>query len=640
MEAGEKHFAHYTHLAPGKYVFRVQGSNNDGAWNEKPVEITVVVNPPWWQTRLACVVWLLMLAAVIWQIYLAQIRSIRLREQVAFEHRESMRVRELEQMKTNFFSNITHEFRTPLTLIIEPLRQVLKNPNTKDWLSKVQLAARNSHKLLQLVNELLDLAKLESGAMQTEFRTGYLGDILRPIVESFAGAAESKDVNILLSIPKNDIHGAFDADKIEKICFNLLSNALKFTPSGGEIQVSAMRTTGNAEMPLTRMNTGNWLVISVKDNGKGIPPTDLPYVFDRFYQANDTPVEGQIGTGIGLALCRELTELMGGKITVESLPEQGSDFQLRIPLVHSASKKLKTNTPEHKKEELHLDSLPSAGMPTRNVGPDVKQVYASSRPLLLLAEDNDELRAFITQTLSDRYDVIEASDGKQALERARQRVPDIVVSDIFMPHIDGIGLLIALKKDVITSHIPVLLLTSKTAFESRLEGLQQGADAYLGKPFQTEELLAWLDNLLETRRRIQEKYARQVSANGPGHPNRPDSLETDAPSPGAVMHVLDRRFLEKLQQVVEKEIENEHLSVEDVARSMAMSRSQMHRKLSAITGQSAGEFLRNYRLDRAMELLRAKAGNVSEVAWRVGFSNPKYFSTSFKERFGISPSEV
>lgn len=641
VEAGEKHFAHYTHLAPGNYVFRVQGSNNDGAWNETPVELKFVIQPPWWQSRLAWVVYVFMLAALIWQVYLAQIRSIRLREQIAFEHRESKRVRELEQMKTNFFSNITHEFRTPLTLIIEPLRQVLKNPSADNWLSKVQLAARNSHKLLQLVNELLDLAKLESGTMQTEYRSGYVGDILRPIVESFAAAAESKDVSIRLSMPETDIRGAFDTDKIEKICFNLLSNALKFTPPGGKIQVSVLRTSGNMETPPIGSDAGNWLVISVKDNGKGIAKTDLPYIFDRFYQANDTPEQGQIGTGIGLALCRELAELMGGKITAESKPGQGSDFQLRLPLIHSATQS--TTTPirgQNPPTDDHPAIKPSMGIHAGDSRQEERPAYEPGRPLLLLAEDNAELRAFIAQTLADAYEVIEAADGRQAIDLARQRVPDIVVSDIFMPHLDGIGLLAALRKDVVTSHIPVLLLTSKTSFESRLEGLQQGADAYLGKPFQTEELLTWLDNLLETRRRIQEKYSRQAATGGNGQPRHPDALEAEVPAPGVVMGVLDRRFLEKLQQVVEREIENENLSVEDVARSMAMSRSQMHRKLSAITGQSAGEFLRNYRLDRAMELLRDKAGNVSEVAWRVGFGNPKYFSTSFKERFGVSPSEV
>lgn len=645
VDAGEEHFAHYTHLAPGNYVFRVLGSNNDGAWNDIPVEMGIEILPPWWQTRLAWFIYFLIIAAIIWRIHLAQAHSIRLQEQVAFEQRESVRMRALEQMKTNFFSNITHEFRTPLTLIIEPLRQVLKNPNADNWLSKVQLAARNSHKMLHLVNELLDLAKLESGAMRPEYRTGYIGDILRPVAESFAGAAESKNVQLQLSIPENDIYGSFDEDKLEKICFNLVSNALKFTPSGGLIQVTAgLYTAKNTEKPPIDTHPENCLIISVKDNGKGIAPADLPNIFDRFYQANDVPDRGQIGTGVGLALSRELAELMDGKITVESQIGQGTVFYLWLPLLQGNAE---NTAPAIEKKDAQIrqsvdyqEQLSHVNVAAGENKHDAGQAQDTVRPLLLLAEDNDELRSFLTQTLSGNYEVIAAPDGKEAIELARQRVPDIVVSDIFMPHVDGIGLLDKLKTDVVTSHIPVLLLTSKTALESRLKGLQHGADAYLGKPFHTEELLAWLRNLLESRRRLQEKFVHDVPLNIGNQSSISDSLDTGVQSSGTFMGALDQAFLEKLRQVAEQEIENENLSVEDVARHMNMSRSQLHRKLSAITAQSAGEFLRNYRLDRAMELLRAQSGNVSEIAWRVGFSNPKYFSTTFKERFGISPSEV
>ena len=639
VEAGKSHFAHYTHLAPGNYIFQVQGSNSDGAWNETPVEIEIAIRPPWWRSRIARFIYSCIVAVIIWQIYLVQTSRIRLQEQVAFEHRESTRIRELEQMKTNFFSNITHEFRTPLTLIIEPLRQVLHNPAAGNWLAKVQLAAHNSQKLLNLVNELLDLAKLDSGAMQPEYRMGLLGDILRPVVESFAGAAASKDIHMQLSIPEQDIHGAFDRDKIEKICFNLISNALKFTPPGGSIQVLAALVKDTDEAPLIQENTGAGVLITVKDNGQGIAAADLPHIFDRFYQANETPSQGQIGTGIGLALCRELAERMGGKIAARSQPGQGSDFQLWLPHVHGVFDQVE-KTAGHVQVALPEKTERPEIISNACVSARDHQQDAGGRPLLLLAEDNDELRAFLFQTLSDTYDVIEAPDGKQALELARQQVPDIVVSDIFMPHLDGIGLLDVLKNDVLTSHIPVLLLTSKMALASRLEGLRHGADAYLSKPFQTEELFAWLSNLLETRRRLQEKYIHHIPVNKTETPNRSDSLDVGVPSPGTAMGVLDRQFLEKLQQVAEQEIENENLSVEDLARHMAMSRSQLHRKLCAITGQSASAFLRNYRLDKAMELLQARAGNVSEVAWRVGFSNPKYFSTSFKDRFGFSPSEV
>ena len=621
VEAGDRHFAHYTHLAPGKYTFYVKASNNDGAWNEETVEMKVIVLPPWWKTGFAIFIYLVLACVIGWLIYREHVRSIRLKARVVYEQRERERIRALEQMKTNFFSNVAHEFRTPLTLIIEPLRQVLKKPDETGWLPKIGLAARNSQKLLQLVNELLDLAKLESGAMQPEYRTGMIGDIVRPVVESFVGTAENKDIDLQVVI-HSDARGDFDADKLEKICFNLVSNALKFTPSGGQVRVSVETVAADLH------DQGGLLKITVSDTGKGISKADLPHVFERFYQAHDTPGSGQPGTGIGLALCRELTELMGGKISAESEPGRGSAFQVLLPLRQKTTTIQEPDIMVPKASALPPADKDLHPVPSRQAG----------RPLLLLAEDNEELRAFLYQTLSESCEVIEAPDGKKAIELARQRVPDIVVSDIFMPQVDGIELLDMLKKDLVTSHIPVLLLTSRTALENRLQGLQHGADAYLGKPFQTEELLAWISNLLETRRRLQERFARPSQTSGtPGHAA---ILEEEAPSSGAILSPLDRQFLDKLRQVAERELENEHFSVEELARQMAMSRSQLHRKMSAITGQSTGEFLRNYRLDRAMELLRSKSGNVSEIAWQVGFGNAKYFSTSFKERFGISPSEV
>ena len=632
VDAGARHFAHYTHLSPGHYTFRVKGSNSDGVWNEEPVEIKIFIPYPWWQSRIAKLLYLLAIGLVAWRLYKAHTDSIRLKAQIAYEQREIERVRALEQMKTNFFSNVAHEFRTPLTLAIEPLRQVLNKPQETDWLSKVKLAARNSQRLLHLVNELLDLAKIESGSMKTEYRTGYIADILHPVVDSFAGAAENKEIDLEISIDQN-VRGDFDVNKIEKICFNLLSNALKFTQQGGRVEVTVQTTAPPVEVN----RTGQFLHLTVQDNGKGIPADELPHVFERFYQANEIPDKGRIGTGIGLALCRELTELMGGKITADSQPGQGSIFHVYLPLVQHITDKPKGNNTGSSSAD--LQPAGQEGLLSEIEKSAAPAVLENEKALLLLVEDNDELRAFLSQTLSETYEVLEAPDGKKALELATQRVPDLVASDISMPYMDGIELLTALKTDLVTSHIPVLLLTSRTTLENRLEGLQHGADAYLGKPFQTEELLAWIANLLESRRRLQEKFTRPVSAGTKGQPGEPETVATES-APGLSISIVDSQFMEKLRRIAEQEIENEQFSIEDLARAMAMSRSQLHRKLSALTGQSAGEFLRNYRLDRAMELLRARAGNVSEIAWRVGFGNPKYFSTSFKERFGMSPSEV
>lgn len=637
VEAGSQHFAHYTHLSPGNYFFQVQGCNSDGACNEEPLEIEIVILAPWWQTRLAWFLYLSIIAGIIWRFYLTQRNSIRLREQVALEQRESERIRVMEQMKTNFFSDVTHEFRTPLTLTIAPLQQVLKNPNAPNWLSKVKLAARNSQKLLHLVNELLDLAKIESGAMKVYYQAGFISDILRPVVETFAGAAESKEIQLRMTVPENDFQGDFDVDKLEKICFNLISNAIKFTPVGGQVQVQVKHAERRDEATKTEKLVKG-VQITVADNGRGISKIDLPFIFDRFYQVSEISENGKAGTGIGLALCRELAQLMGGEISVESEVGQGACFQVWLPLLQQISDQFQPENSDMRSAQSQI--LPDADLVSDKKVIDESNISPIGRPLLLLAEDNDELRAFLSQILSDTYEVIEAPDGQQAIEIARQRVPDIVVSDIFMPHLDGIGLLDILKKDVVTSHIPVLLLTSKTELESRLEGLQHGADAYLGKPFQTEELFAWLDNLLETRRRLQKKFTGQVPVLNNDLPDYPDNNSATIPIKDEEWTPLDRIFVENLRKIAEQEIDNDQLSMEDVAKWMAMSRSQLHRKLSAITGQSASEFLRNYRLNRAMELLRAKEGNVSEVAWRVGFRNAKYFSTAFKEHFGISPSEV
>ncbi|NUQ25200.1 MAG: response regulator [Saprospiraceae bacterium] len=618
----EHHFAHYTHLSPGRYRFRVLGSNSSGTWSETPQEIEIIITPPWWASTLAYLCYILIAALILWQIYRAHIRNIRLTARVAYEQRELERVRDLEQMKSNFFSNITHEFRTPITLILEPLRQILHDPSQEKWLSKVRLAENNSRKLLHLVNQLLDLAKLESGAMKTEYRLARAGDIFRPVVESFAGIAENKDVSLHYEESGEDVLGEFDQDKLEKIGANLLSNALKFTPSGGSIRVT-YEVKAVQPMPDAQIAEG-YLVFSVSDTGRGIAPEDLPRIFERFYQsADEAKQELQAGTGIGLALCRELAGMMDGKIDVESKLGKGATFTLRLPLRKAIFVGNRNEEPlKEFLEDTEVNDMQEVGA--------LVPAMQKGRPLVLLAEDNDELRAFLQQTLSDRYNVLVAPNGAEALILARDKVPDIVVSDLVMPQLDGIGLLDALKKDVVTSHIPVVLLTAKTALESRLKGLQHGADAYLNKPFNTEELLAWLDNLLESRRRLQEKFNVAEEKGKFASPS----------SSGHALGNIDRKFLARLHEVVEEELENDQLSAEDLARHLTMSRSQLHRKLTAITGQSTGEFLRNYRLDKAMQLLRTGEGNVSEIAWRVGFVNAKHFSTSFKERFGVSPSEV
>jgi len=623
-EASNDHSTTFSNLVPGRYVFEVRTGGAHGIWTGEPATIEITILAPWWKSFLACLVYALFAIWLGWLAYRFQVRRIQLQEQLAFEHREAERVKALEQLKSNFFNNLTHELRTPITLILEPLRQILYKPEAKNWLSKVRIAEANSQKLLLIVNQLLDLAKLEGKAMQVENQLGQVAVVLQSLANTFADNAKNKKI-VFLCAPDSVFVPPFkfDADKLEKIATNLLSNAMKFTPQGGNVE---MRWFIGRE---------DWFVLEIVNSGPGISAEDLPKIFDRFFSKGNALEHQQTSTGIGLALCRELTELMGGIIEAESVEGTGTTFRLWLPMLAVSeaetvvAPKLLAKKPS---EVLTETAHETAGFVADTNG-------KKERALLLLAEDNQELRHFISVTLQEQYDVLEAADGQEAAELALEHVPDIVVSDLMMPRLDGLGLLNMLKNDVRTSHIPFLMLTAKMELKNRVAGIQQGADAYLGKPFQTEELFAWLRNLLESRRRLQEKYNNKGYGQGVfAVPSEQPGVESSAPE--AIIGLLDRQFLEQLKEILSAEIDNSQITPAEIAHRLAMSRSQLHRKLTALTGIAVSAYLRNYRLDRAMELLRDGAGNVSEVAWQVGFVNAKHFSTAFKEKFRKSPSEV
>ena len=621
-EANTNHSTTFSNLPPGNYTFEVITGGPHGVWTNQPTQLAITILAPWWRSTLAYFCYFLIFAALCWQAYWFQVRRIQLQEQLAFEHREAERIRAVEQMKTNFFNNITHELRTPVTLILEPLRQILDNPVAENWLYKVQLAANNSRKLQQLVNQLLDLAKLEAGAMRPVYHSGQVADLLESVAESYVEKARNLGVKFHYGPLNEQVEPFnFDADKLGKIASNLLSNAFKFTQAGDSVQM------------VWHEEDNEGFFLEVIDTGQGIAVEDLPRVFDRFFSKVSSQEHASSSSGIGLALCRDLAEVMGGRLTVDSKWGEGAAFKLWLPILHTTD----TINPvvSEMTPSLSMDLDVDAGLiPAENL-PENTRKDNTTRPLLLLAEDNEALRHFIAQTLSPQYDVLEAVDGQAAVEMAFERIPDIIVTDLMMPQLDGFGLLEKLKNDVRTSHIPILMLTAKTAVQHRVEGLQHGADAYLGKPFQTALLLAWLDNLLTSRRRLQRKYVRLQEPQPPVA-----TSDMEAKNQDVALGVLDRQFLERFQEILTLEIDNDAITPEELARRMNMSRSQLHRKLTAVTGLSATEFLRNFRLDRAYELLQQGAGNVSEVAFLVGFVNAKHFSTSFKERFGKSPSEV
>jgi len=623
VETSNHRFAHFSHLAPGRYELRVQGSNGESGWREAQT-LVVIVHPPWYRSNFAYLCYFLLLAWSAWRAYQFQIQRIKEREQLAFEQRETERVKALEQMKTNFFSNVTHEFRTPLTLMIEPLRQFLKNPNDPDGIEKVQLAERNSRQLLALVNQLLDMAKLESGQMSLDLRRANLEETVRGVFERFLPLAEKRGVDLTLKNvgmvqnPSNfdaDFNFDFDAGKVELILNNLISNALKFTPAGGSVVVNVGRVQNPSNVEAVE--------IRVADSGIGIPAEVLDKIFDRFYQV-DPDESGHTrageGTGIGLALSKELAELMGGKILVESELGKGSTFTFWLPLTVDGGRW----TADGGRDT--VDGVPPSA---------VHRPPSAELPVALVIEDNAELRNFIKKSIGAGWQVVEAADGEEGVKKALELLPDLVISDLMMPRKDGFEVVDELKNAELTAHIPIILLTAKSGIESKLAGLRRGADDYLTKPFSTDELLVRMENLLENRRRLRSIFGMTVdggrlTVGGGGH-------TADA---GEFLSALDREFLQKFTQILDENLSDERLGVEDFARKMFVSRVQLHRKLKALTDRSATDFIRDFRLDRAHALLKNRAGRVGEIALRVGFGNEKYFSTAFKEKFGVPPSQV
>ena len=527
------------------------------------------------------------------------------------ERLEAEQLRQLDRLKSNFFANISHEFRTPLTLIQGPVEQALKGvaaDETPVRTSNLQMIRRNTLRLQNLVDQLLDLSKLESGKMQLQVRRGPLLPFLRAVIFSFESLAERKGIDFAASFPEELEEAWFDPDKWEKILVNLLSNAFKFTPEGGSVRVVA------AVAP-------EGLQLSVTDSGKGIAPGEIDRIFDRFYQVEGSEAGG---TGIGLALVRELVAVQGGKISVESEVGVGTSLHLLLPYRREDFSETELLQSEEAPPAAIARAIPAEEpqeSPTP-VSPPFEE--ADERPLLLIAEDNPDLRQFISQILQDSYRILTAHNGREGLEQAIERTPDLLISDVMMPEMDGFELCRTLKEDERTSHIPVVLLTAKAGQEHKVAGLETGADDYLTKPFDEKELRVRVRNLIEQRRQLREKFGGELVL-------RPSAVAVTS---------VDQRFLEKVKETIEANLGNEQFSVTELAEAVAFSRSQLHRKLKSLTDKSPNELIRNFRLTRAKELLEQGAGNVSEVALEVGYGNLSYFTKSFKEAFGQLPSEL
>lgn len=531
------------------------------------------------------------------------------------EHAEAEKWREIDAMKSTFFANISHEFRTPLTLIVSPLRQLLDNPSERPKPSLFRTMLLSGERLLELVNQLLDLSKAEAGQLEFQPVEADVLPVLRGIAGSFTSLADVRQIHFETLTPASEIPVRFDRDKLVKIVANLLSNAFKFTPEEGRVtmEVNTLNENGRGLLELT-----------VRDTGIGIPASELPHLFERFYQVKDTGRATLMGSGIGLALTKELVEMHGGSISVES-PDTKSDghgaaFTVRLPILLA--------TPVMAPDHLKVEVL-SSGAGTV-LYPDPPSIGATvfdktGQPQVLVVEDNPDVRLFIKDCLEKNYNVILAHDGEQGLETARKSIPDLIISDVMMPRMNGFELCQALKTDTRTSHIPVVMLTARAEKQDKIGGLETGADDYLVKPFDAGELLIRVANLIAQRQKLQAHYRSTLSPFA--------STQVEAES-------MDATFLQNVKAAIEANLDDENFSVVELGAKIGMSRSQLHRKLSALTGFSPNEAIRNMRLERAKQMLAKKAGTASEIAYLCGFSSPAYFTKCFRDYFGVTPGEV
>jgi signal transduction histidine kinase/ligand-binding sensor domain-containing protein/DNA-binding response OmpR family regulator len=691
-----RRYATYTNLNPGTYVFRVKGSNNDGLWNEEGTSLKVIITPPWWETNLAYSIYLLLICAVVFTVWRVQTSRLKMKHRMEMDHLQTEKLQEVDHMKSRFFANISHEFRTPLTLIEGPVKQMLSGEFKGNMKEQFKIILRNSGRLLKLINQLLDLSKLESGKLKLKARETEIISLTNGLVQAFESLAVRKKITLNFNSELDFQEIYIDIDKFEKIINNLLSNAFKFTPEKGEIEVRICRgiapikkesstrhvqddVSNKTVIPVPQLaggiqnvkfqqeilnkkwipHSGNdgrddnnsqfpipnsdYVKIIISNTGPGIPEDKINKIFDRFYQIDESYTKDEEGTGIGLALTKELVELHHGMInvkcrrgTVHSVPTKGDLFNTTFTVSLPQGK-------DHLREDEIADDMETgdrrqqAGKHPLTISPpgediieipsdNIQHRVSSTEnrvPSILIVEDNADLRQYIRSNMDGEYQIREAENGEEGLEEAINEIPDLIISDVMMPKMDGFEFCAKIKTDERTSHIPIILITARAEQEDRIEGLETGADDYITKPFDHEELLIRVKNLIDQRRKLRERFARE------------SNFKLDE----IVRTSTDEKFINRVMDIISQNISDSKFNIENLSEKLGLSRMQLHRKILGLFGQSPGDFLRTIRLKRGAEMLKKKAGNISEIAYEVGFENPANFSTSFRQQFGISPSE-
>nr|WP_321408583.1 two-component regulator propeller domain-containing protein [uncultured Carboxylicivirga sp.] len=591
----------YTNLNGGDYEFKVMACNNDGFWNETPSTIKLTVLPPFYASNLAFVIYFIFISGILIYIRYSMLKKERMKLQMENDRILAQKHHEMDEMKLRFLTNVSHEFRTPLTLILTPLEKLLKMDKAPSERNLLETIQRNTNELLNLVNQLLDFRKLDLHGLRFNPSYGDIVNFLSGVCNNFTDSFQKSGVQFSFNSNINQFFFRFDHEKLNKVMMNLISNALKFTPKGGEVLVTIDRINTNE-------NKQGEIQIRVKDTGVGIEKSDHEKIFERFYQSSNSSALGYSGSGIGLNLVKEMIELHNGSIKVESIPNKGAEFIVSIPV-----------------PEEQITEEKEVKVETQSQGPiekPAKEKKVQGKPIVLLIEDNFDFRSFMRETLMDTYEVHEAADGVEGYELVFKLVPDLIISDVMMPRMDGLEMCKKLKNDARTSHIPLILLTARTADEDKIKGLEIGADDYITKPFNMDLLLLRIQNLVEKQLKVQDHFQKNIDIS-------PSVVEITS---------LDEKLIKKAISCVEKNISEARFSVEDLSRELGMSRVYLYKKLMAITGKSPVEFIRIIRLKRGAQLLEKSQLTVAEIAYEVGFNSPRYFSKYFKEEYGMLPT--
>ena len=592
---GQNRRIQFLNLAPGNYTLEIQGVSRGKVWEAaKPLKLSIQIVPPWWKSGYALLGYMILFLVVTYIVYKFNIKR-------NLEHHEKLRLMEIDKLKTNFYTNVTHELRTPLTVILgitEDINDNLSNREKEKYSNKLNVLTRNSKKLLLLINQILDLSKIEKNKLVLKPICSDVIHFLKIITESFHSLAKHKNIEFVYYNEIDNLCMDFDKDKFSIVISNLVSNAIKFTNEYGKVILHVKSENEG--------NGNEILVVKVKDSGIGINAEDKENIFNRFFQVKRQGDGNEEGTGIGLAIVKEYTELMGGIIDVESTPDKGTVFTVRIPVSRKAPR-----------EEMSIPAVTGIDVIEKPEN-DEKQVDLNA-PLLLIVEDNKDVANYIASCIEAGYQVMFARNGNEGIEKAVKYVPDIIITDLMMPDKDGFELCNTLKNNTATSHIPIIMLTARSLEQDKLKGYSSGADAYLIKPFNKKELLVRIKQLTELRKKLQQKYS------GMDLPNAPAIAEDE--------------FLKKAFAAIDKNLDDSEYRSADLASDMNLSESQLYRKIKALTNTSTALFIRNYRLAKAKDMLSSTDLNISEIAYRCGFSDPAWFTNSFKAKYKVPPTK-